>query len=83
MAGENMDEILSDDAEQSTTQQYEGDDIGALATAKQHITSPYAKTNRLLLPQKLMLLLLLIEYPTNPTNDTIISVVTVVTIFPK
>ena len=37
MAGENMDEILSDDAEQSTTQQYEGDDIGALATAKQRM----------------------------------------------
>lgn len=38
MAGDNeMDEILSDDAEQSTTQQYEGDDIGALATAKQRM----------------------------------------------
>lgn len=37
MAGENMDEILSDDAEQSTTQQYEGDDIGALVTAKQRM----------------------------------------------
>lgn len=37
MAGENLDEILSDDAEQSTTQQYEGDDIGALATAKQRM----------------------------------------------
>lgn len=37
MAGENMDEILSDDAEQSTTQQYEGDYIGALATAKQRM----------------------------------------------
>lgn len=37
MAGENMDEILSDDAEQSTAQQYEGDDIGALVTAKQRM----------------------------------------------
>ena len=38
MAGDNeMDEILSDDAEQSPAQQYEGDDIGALATAKQRM----------------------------------------------
>ena len=37
MAGENMDEILSDDAEQSTAQQYDGDDIGALVTAKQRM----------------------------------------------
>ena len=38
MAGDNeMDEILNDEAEQSTAQQYEGDDIGALATAKQRM----------------------------------------------
>ena len=38
MAGDNeMDEILSDEAEQPTAQQYEGDDIGALATAKQRM----------------------------------------------
>lgn len=37
IAGENMDEILNEDAEQSTAQQYEGDDIGALATAKQRM----------------------------------------------
>lgn len=38
MAGDNeMDEILNDEAEQPTTQQYEGDDIGALATAKQRM----------------------------------------------
>lgn len=38
MAGDNeMDEILNDEAEQSPAQQYEGDDIGALATAKQRM----------------------------------------------
>lgn len=38
MAGDNeMDEILNDEAEQPTAQQYEGDDIGALATAKQRM----------------------------------------------
>ena len=38
MAGDNeMDEILNDEAEQPTAQQYEGDDISALATAKQRM----------------------------------------------
>lgn len=38
MAGDNeMDEILNDEAEQPAAQQYEGDDIGALATAKQRM----------------------------------------------
>lgn len=38
MAGDNeMDEILNDEAEQSPAQQYEGDDISALATAKQRM----------------------------------------------
>ena len=38
MAGDNeMDEILNDEAEQSPAQQYEGDDIGALVTAKQRM----------------------------------------------
>lgn len=38
MAGDNeMDEILNNEAEQSPAQQYEGDDIGALATAKQRM----------------------------------------------
>lgn len=38
MAGDNeIDEILNDEAEQPTAQQYEGDDIGALATAKQRM----------------------------------------------
>ncbi len=38
MAGDNeMDEILNDEAEQPTAQQYEGDDLGALATAKQRM----------------------------------------------
>ena len=38
MAGDNeMDEILNEEAEQPTAQQYEGDDIGALATAKQRM----------------------------------------------
>lgn len=38
MAGDNeMDEILNDEAEQPTAQQYEGDDIDALATAKQRM----------------------------------------------
>jgi hypothetical protein len=32
-----MDEILNDEAEQPTAQQYEGDDISALATAKQRM----------------------------------------------
>lgn len=38
MAGDNkMGEILNNEAEQSPAQQYEGDDIGALATAKQRM----------------------------------------------
>lgn len=38
MAGDNeMDEILNNEAEQSPAQQYEGDDISALATAKQRM----------------------------------------------
>ena len=38
IAGDNeMDEILNDEAEQPTAQQYEGDDISALATAKQRM----------------------------------------------
>lgn len=38
MAGDNeMDETLNDEAEQPTAQQYEGDDISALATAKQRM----------------------------------------------
>ncbi len=38
MAGDNeMDEILNDEAAQQAAQQYEGDDIGALATAKQRM----------------------------------------------
>ena len=38
MAGDNeMDEILNDEAEQPTAQQDEGDDISALATAKQRM----------------------------------------------
>ena len=38
MAGDNeMDEILNEEAEQPTAQQYEGDDISALATAKQRM----------------------------------------------
>ena len=38
MAGDNeMGEILNDEAEQPTAQQYEGDDISALATAKQRM----------------------------------------------
>ena len=38
MAGDNeMGEILNNEAEQSPAQQYEGDDISALATAKQRM----------------------------------------------